>query len=190
MNEFLQSDMFRYVGIPVLICLARIIDVTIGTIRIIFVSKGKKFIAPILGFFEILIWLMAITQVMSRLDGWQNYVAYALGFALGNLFGILLEERLALGHVVIRIIPKIKALTLANTLRNNGHDVSMINAKGNQGDIDILFVVIKRSQIDTIIPIIKEHNPWAFYTIEDLRYVNLHMLDVPVNQKNITKFSK
>lgn len=121
---------------------------------------------------------------------WQNYVAYALGFALGNLFGIILEERLALGHVVVRIIPKIKALNLANILRNSGYDVSMINANGNEGDINILFVVVKRSQIDNIIPIIKVNNPWAFYTIEDLRYVNLNMVDVPVNKDNISKFSK
>ncbi|ASM39700.1 DUF2179 domain-containing protein [Campylobacter sp. RM12327] len=190
MSEFLQSDFFRYIGIPILICLARIIDVTLGTIRIILVSKGKKIIAPILGFFEILIWLIAITQVMAHLDGWQNYIAYALGFALGNLFGILLEEKLALGHVVVRIIPKIKAVNLAKMLRNSGYSVSMINANGNEGDINILFVVIKRCEIDNILPLIKENNPWAFYTIEDLRYANLNMINVPVNQSTIKKFSK
>ncbi|WP_052137670.1 DUF2179 domain-containing protein [Campylobacter sputorum] len=190
MSEFLQSDFFRYIGIPILICLARIIDVTLGTVRIILVSKGKKIIAPILGFFEILIWLIAITQVMAHLDGWQNYIAYALGFALGNLFGILLEEKLALGHVVVRIIPKIKAVNLAKMLRNSGYSVSMINANGNEGDINILFVVIKRCEIDNILPLIKENNPWAFYTIEDLRYANLNMINVPVNQSTIKEFSK
>lgn len=190
MSEFLQSDFFRYIGIPILICLARIIDVTLGTVRIILVSKGKKIIAPILGFFEILIWLIAITQVMAHLDGWQNYIAYALGFALGNLFGILLEEKLALGHVVVRIIPKIKAANLAKMLRNSGYSVSMINANGNDGDINILFVVIKRCEIDNILPLIKENNPWAFYTIEDLRYANLNMINVPVNQSTIKEFSK
>ncbi|ASM34712.1 Uncharacterized protein conserved in bacteria (DUF2179) [Campylobacter sputorum subsp. bubulus] len=190
MSEFLQSDFFRYIGIPILICLARIIDVTLGTVRIILVSKGKKIIAPILGFFEILIWLIAITQVMAHLDGWQNYIAYALGFALGNLFGILLEEKLALGHVVVRIIPKIKAVNLAKMLRNSGYSVSMINANGNDGDINILFVVIKRCEIDNILPLIKENNPWAFYTIEDLRYANLNMINVPVNQSTIKEFSK
>lgn len=190
MSEFLQSDFFRYIGIPILICLARIIDVTLGTVRIILVSKGKKIIVPILGFFEILIWLIAITQVMAHLDGWQNYIAYALGFALGNLFGILLEEKLALGHVVVRIIPKIKAVNLAKMLRNSGYSVSMINANGNDGDINILFVVIKRCEIDNILPLIKENNPWAFYTIEDLRYANLNMINVPVNQNTIKEFSK
>lgn len=190
MSEFIQSDFFKYFGIPALICLARVIDVTIGTIRIIFVSKGKKLMAPVLGFFEILVWLIAITQVMTHLDGWQNYVAYALGFAFGNLFGILLEEKLALGQVVVRIIPKIKAIKLTTILRNSGYNVSMINANGNDGDINILFVVIKRSEIDKIIPLIKENNPWAFYTIEDLRYANLHMVNIPVNQDTINKFSK
>lgn len=127
---------------------------------------------------------------MAHLDGWQNYIAYALGFALGNLFGILLEEKLALGHVVVRIIPKIKAANLAKMLRNSGYSVSMINANGNDGDINILFVVIKRCEIDNILPLIKENNPWAFYTIEDLRYANLNMINVPVNQSTIKEFSK
>src|SRR5512136_2996901 len=96
-NSFFNSDTFSYVIMPLLIFLARICDVSIGTMRIIFVSKGKKNIAPILGFFEVLIWITAISKIMQNLDDYINYVAYAAGFATGNLVGMILEEKLAMG---------------------------------------------------------------------------------------------
>ncbi len=89
MFEITQSPYFTYIIIPLLICLARIIDVSLGTVRIILVSKGAKIIAPILGFFEVLIWLIAIGQVMQNLTNVMNYFAYAFGFAIGNYIGIL-----------------------------------------------------------------------------------------------------
>ncbi len=98
------SEWFVTFGMPVLICLARIIDVTMSTVRIIFVSKGQKFLAPILGFFETLIWLLAITSIMQHLDQWQNYVAYALGFSLGTFSGIIIENKIALGHVMVTLV--------------------------------------------------------------------------------------
>lgn len=182
-----QSAWFEVVGIPLLICLARIIDVTISTVRIIFVSKGQRLIAPILGFFEIMVWLMAITQVMQHLDHWQNYIAYALGFALGNYFGIYIENKIALGSVAVRIITKIKADTLANELRSRGHSVTTVDAIGNDGEVNIVFTVIDRSKIKEIVPLIKKHNPWAVYSIEDVRYANYAMLNVPVSEQNLNK---
>lgn len=185
--DFVNSDIFVNFGIPVLICLARIFDVTLDTIRIIFISKGMKFAAPMLGFIEILIWLMAITQVMQHLDQWQNYVAYALGFSLGNYFGILLENKIALGNVVIRVITKIKADILATELRALGYSVTTIDATGNEGAVNVLFTIAKRGKIDQIVSIIKKNNPWAVYSIEDLRYVNLAMQNVPVSKENLMK---
>src|SRR5512136_229975 len=96
-TSFFSSDIFSYGLMPLLIFLARICDVSIGTMRIIFVSKGKKYIAPIMGFFEVLIWITAISKIMQNLDNYVNYVAYAAGFATGNLVGMILEEKLAMG---------------------------------------------------------------------------------------------
>jgi hypothetical protein len=79
-TSFFSTDLFTYVILPVLIFLARICDVSIGTMRIIFVSKGKKDIAPVLGFFEVLIWIIAISKIMQNLDNYINYVAYARRF--------------------------------------------------------------------------------------------------------------
>ena len=100
MNELkslFDGDTFTYVILPLLIFLARIADVSIGTIRIVMVAKGQKMIAPILGFFEVLIWLLAISKIMQNLDNWVCYVAYGAGFATGNYIGMIIEEKLAMG---------------------------------------------------------------------------------------------
>ena len=103
--------------IPLLIFLARVVDVAIGTLRIIFVSKGMKYLAPILGFFEVFIWLVAIGQIMQNLTNWVNYVAYSAGFATGNFIGMFIESKLAMGLVSLRIITERDAKPLIEDLR-------------------------------------------------------------------------
>lgn len=186
-SELVKSEWFVIYGIPALICIARICDVTVGTLRIIFVSKGHKFIAPILGFIEISIWLVAITQVMQNLDRWQNYIAYALGFSIGNYLGIYIEGVLAMGVVVMRIITKRDSTELPDKLKELGYSVSVIDAQGNEGAIKIIFTIAKRSNINKIVPLINKYNPRAVYSIEDVRHVqdpnilkaslNIKMLD-------------
>ncbi|MDX1809285.1 MAG: DUF2179 domain-containing protein [Sulfurospirillaceae bacterium] len=171
-ENIIHSHTFIVYGIPVLICLARITDVSIGTLRIIFVSKGLKFIAPILGFFEISIWLAAISQVMAHLDSPANFIAYALGFSLGNYIGMYIENKLAIGLVVVRIITKRDAHVLVEKLRELKHNVTVVDAQGNEGDVNIIFTAVKRSKTKKIIPIIQHHNPQAVYSIEDIRYIS------------------
>lgn len=170
--EWLQSEWFGIYGVPLLICLARILDVTIGTLRIIFVSKGLKNIAPILGFFEIMIWLTALTQVMGNLTNPVNFLAYALGFSLGNYLGIYIESRIALGHVVFRIITKLDSTSLVAKLRSLGHSVTVLDAEGNEGPVNVIFTVVKRSQIKKIVSFIQHFNPRAVYSIEDVRHAS------------------
>jgi uncharacterized protein YebE (UPF0316 family) len=102
-TSFFNSNLFGYLILPLLIFFARICDVSIGTMRIIFVSKGKKNIAPLLGFFEVLIWIIVISKIMQNLNNYVNYVAYAAGFATGNLVGMIIEEKLAVGVQMIRV---------------------------------------------------------------------------------------
>ena len=96
MTDFLSSDLFSWVVLPIIIILSRMVDVTLGTVRIILVSRGSRFVAPILGFFEVLIWIVVISQIMQNLNNPLCYIAYALGFALGTYFGIMVEEKLAI----------------------------------------------------------------------------------------------
>ncbi len=130
MNEFTQSPYFAYILLPLLICLARVADVSLGTLRILFVSKGAKRIAPILGFFEILIWLLAIGQVMQNLTNIVNYFAYAVGFSLGNYIGITIEQKLAMGTVVVQVITRRDASELINFLRLADFGLTVIEANG------------------------------------------------------------
>lgn len=172
MNEFFNTWEFNYIVIPILIALAKIIDVSLGTLRIILIAKGAKKLAPFLGFIEVLIWIVTIGQVMNNLTNPANYIAYAVGFAAGNYIGIIIEQKLAIGTVIIRIITKHDASELINYLQENDFGVTVVPADGSTGPVHIIFTVIKRSKIDQVVGIIKGYNPNAFYSIEDVRYVS------------------
>lgn len=169
---FTDNFIYIYVIIPALIFLARVSDVTLGTIRIVFVSKGMKILAPLLGFFEILIWLIAMSKIFQNLDNWFYYIAYAGGFAMGNYVGLKIEERLALGYLNIRIITQKSGLKLIKELSSAGYGVTYMDAQGSRGDVNIIYCIIKRKDITDITSIIKNYNPNAFYTLEDIRFAN------------------
>ena len=172
MFDFTETSYFTYIIIPILICLARVFDVTLGTLRIILVSKGAKNIAPVLGFFEILIWLLAIGQVMQNLNNVVNYFAYALGFALGNYIGIIIEQKLAIGIVVVRVVTATDASELIDFMKKSNYGVTVVDAEGADGSVHLIYSVVKRSSLPIIIKRIKEFNPKAFYLIEDVRFVS------------------
>lgn len=167
--SFLNSEVFAWVVLPLLIFISRIFDVTLGTVRIIFVSRGKRLLAPLLGFFEVLIWLIAISQIMQRLDNFICYIAYAAGFATGNYVGIRVEEKLALGILVVRVIMVKDECELKNRLVEAGYGITVVDAKGASGDVKIIYTVIKRKDLDDVLRIINMCNSNAFYSIEDAR---------------------
>jgi uncharacterized protein YebE (UPF0316 family) len=167
-----DSNLYTYLLLPLLIVIARITDVSIGTIKIIFISKGHKKIAPFLGFFEVMIWLLAAAKVFQNLDNWLCYLAYGIGFALGSYIGIRIEERLALGVQLIRIITRKDPSDLISVLRKKGFGVTAIKAEGSQGEVGVIYSVINRKNINDFVNIIKNYNPNAFYTIEDIRFVS------------------
>ncbi|MDK2915485.1 MAG: hypothetical protein PWR25_42 [Euryarchaeota archaeon] len=165
----IDPEFFSLVVIPIFIFLARICDVTIGTMRIIFVSRGMKMVAPILGFFEVFIWIVAVGQIVQNLTNPLNYFAYAAGFATGNYVGMLVEERLAMGLALIRIITQRDATNLIDYLRAAGYGVTVLDAHGKQGPGKVIFSVVKRKNIRDVENAIHEFNPKAFYSIEDVR---------------------
>ncbi|MGE5382875.1 MAG: DUF2179 domain-containing protein [Omnitrophica WOR_2 bacterium] len=167
-----DSVLFSWVILPLLIFIARIGDQTIGTIRLIFLGKGYKHLAPFLGFFEVIIWLIAVGQIMQHLDNVLCYIAYGGGFAMGNFIGMTIEERLSIGNVIIRIIPKTNSQELIRKLREHNYGVTSVEAEGSQGRVDIVFTIIKRKDIEHAATIINELSPNAFYTIEDVRSIN------------------
>lgn len=167
--SFIDSDLFAWFILPLLIFISRVFDVTFGTLRIIFISKGKKFLAPFFGFFEIMIWLFAIGQVMQNLTNVNYYVAYAGGFAMGNYVGIYIEEKMAIGTLVIRIITKKDASDLIESLKSRNYGITIVDAQGATGSVKLIFTVIKRVDVNEVVGMIKHFNPKAFYSIEEVR---------------------
>lgn len=161
-----------FLVLPLLIFFLRICDMSLDTLRIIFMTKGLRRLAPIIGFFEILIWIVAITRIMKHLDNWACYVAYAGGFAMGNYIGMVVDEKLAIGHELIRVITQLDASKLAGALRSAGYGVTIIEGSGMQGDVGLVFVVVSRKSQKRALEIIQEHNPNAFITIQSINYVS------------------
>ncbi|MBN1140319.1 MAG: DUF2179 domain-containing protein [Deltaproteobacteria bacterium] len=157
---------------PVLVFLARILDVSVATMRIIMVARGRKYLAAALGFIESLVWILAVTQVMQNLSNWVTYVAFAMGFGAGNYIGLMIEEKLAMGNLIIRVITRQDAEEMIHFLWKSGYGVTSIDGWGETGPVKLIFTVCRRRHLEQIIAIIKEFNPKAFYTIEDVRFVN------------------
>ena len=159
-----------FIILPLLIFLARVINVAFGTLRVIFVSKGFKFLAPLFGFFEILVWIVATKGVLDNNAGFWVYIAYAGGFAMGNLVGICIEERLYIGKVMLRIITQKDGDDLIKNLRKEGYPLTIIDAKGRDGDVNVIYSVVEKRDLKAIVKTIKRTNPNAFYSVEDLRF--------------------
>ncbi|MFU8859066.1 MAG: DUF2179 domain-containing protein [Cyclonatronaceae bacterium] len=165
-------DWMTWVILPLLIFFARILDVSLGTLRIIFVSRSMKRLAVLVGFFESLIWLIAISQIVQNLTNVVTYVAFAGGFAAGNFVGIYLEGKIAVGLLCVRAITRDDASKLVEFLKDQNYGVTTFSARGVQGRVRLLYMVIKRRDLNQLLKIIKNHDPKAFITIEDVRAVN------------------
>jgi uncharacterized protein YebE (UPF0316 family) len=161
--------LLHYFIIPLLICCARVTDVSLGTIRIIMISRGNRLAAGFLGFFEVIIWLVAITQVLHNLSNAVCYVAYGLGFALGNYFGITLENKLAIGTQAIQIVTHDDLRALSMLLREEGFGVTTIPAKGQKETLDFLYVVAPRKRVKQVLDIVRNFDPNAFISVTDVR---------------------
>jgi uncharacterized protein YebE (UPF0316 family) len=168
-SSFFSPEIFKWVVIPLLIVCARIGDVSLGTIRIITISRGYKSIAPLLGFFEVLIWLLAIRQIMQNLTNIFYYIVYSGGFAAGTFVGMYIEEKLAMGILSIRIITRKDVSELINLLKSANYGVTSVDAQGATGPVHVIYTIVKRGDVQKVVGIINRFNPKAFYLVEDVR---------------------
>ena len=171
MFELSDSFAFTYIVLPLLIFAARICDVSLGTLRIIFTSKGFRKIAPLLGFFEVFIWIIVISQLLGSVNSWIAYVAFAGGFAAGNFIGIKIEERIAIGTMLVRITTSKDARELMNMLNDNGFGTTRIEAEGAKGKVNIVMSVVSRKSISDIQKMLADYDENLFYSIEEIRSV-------------------
>jgi uncharacterized protein YebE (UPF0316 family) len=160
--------------LPLLIFFARIADVSLGTLRITMVSRGYKWESAILGFFEVLIWVIVVAQLLTNLDHWVNYIAYAAGFSAGTFIGLYIEDKMKVGTVLVRIITLQKSHDLIEALKEAGVAVTSMDAKGGFNDVKVIFTVLKRKKLNKVFDIVKEIDSEAFFSTEDVKYSNKH----------------
>ncbi|MEA4811817.1 MAG: DUF2179 domain-containing protein [Anaerolineaceae bacterium] len=162
-------DWYAWVILPLIIFFARICDVTLGTIRIISVSRGLRKLAPILGFFEVLIWIVVIGQLVQNLKSPTAYFGYAAGFAAGNYIGMLIEQKLAIGIYMVRVIVPEAKKEMAGHIRQKGYGVTVIHGEGFIGPVQILYITVQRKQMENLMQVIHSEMPDAFITVEEAR---------------------
>ena len=150
------------------IFLLRLLDQTLGTLRILYVNKGKPLFGAILGFIESAIWIVAISQVIQDLNDPFLIFGYALGFAAGTIMGSYIENTIAIGDIVVRIfVPKDSdSEKVAEQLRTNGLGVTIINGEGMQGEVTIAWCVTPRKRLKEVMRIVSEITPDAYVTTE------------------------
>jgi uncharacterized protein YebE (UPF0316 family) len=165
----ISEEWFTILVLPLLIFVARICDVSINTIRIIYMLGGRRYTSTILGFFESFIWLMAIRQIFSHLDNWICYIAYPAGFASGILVGMIIEERIAYGKVIVRIITRKDVVNLIAYLNQQGFRYTRVNAEGPDGQETLVFTVMERERLEDMLVHLRNIIPTAFYTVERVK---------------------
>lgn len=168
----IPSETYHWVVLPLVIFCSRVTDVSMSTIRQILVISGRRNIAPILGVFESMVWLVAISTIMQNLNNVFCYIGYAAGFATGIFVGMTIEEKLALGKVMVRVITRREATDLIEYLRTTKFGFTYIEGEGKRENVKLIFSVVQRQDLPELISIINQFNPKAFYTVESVRYAS------------------
>src|SRR5512137_1051798 len=169
----ISPEFYAWVILPLLIFLARICDVSMETIRVIYISRGIKYLAPIIAFFEIVIWLLAMEVVMQDLANIANFMAFALGFAMGTYVGLVIEEKLSIGMVILRIVTTDESNEeIVSFMQSEHYGITTLDATGSRGSVKMILSLVNRTDVPRITQHIQATNPHAFFSIEDVRYVN------------------
>jgi uncharacterized protein YebE (UPF0316 family) len=153
---------------PLVIFAAEACVVTIGTMRSIFVSRGMKAVAASLGLVEASVWLFAVGQVFQNLSNLGCSVAYAAGFTVGNFLGVLLEQKVAVGNVLLRVVTSRDAAALIQNLTAAGFGVTRLDAQGATGPVQVVLTVVKRKELGRVVALVKGFDPGVFYSVDDL----------------------
>jgi uncharacterized protein YebE (UPF0316 family) len=185
-EEFLASDIYRWVVLPLYIFTGGMVYVALATLRNVFIARNLRKIVPLVGFVEVLVWLTAVSSTIKNLNNIACYFSFAAGYSMGIYIGLAIEARLALGLQVIRIITNQDPTELLNALRNANMGTTMLDGSGSKGPVKVIFTTVKRKDVQQVSDIITLHNPNAFYTVEDIRQANQGVFP---NQQGPGRFS-
>ena len=158
-------------GTALLIFFLRVTDVTMGTIRMTMVMRGQRKYAAVIGFFEVTVWVLAISKVIANLDTVWNVIAYSGGFATGTMLGMVIENRLAIGYSGIHAISMTKGAEVATVIRDAGYGATQMRAEGQSGPVYLIDVIVPRKEVQNVLRLINEVDATTFVTVEDTRQV-------------------
>lgn len=164
-----KQFIIEWIFFPLVIFASRATDVSLGTLRSVLANKGMKKMVPIIGFFEVLFWLFAISTVMKNLSNFMCYLGWAGGYATGIYIGLSIEERLAIGTQVIRVFTQEDITKLIATLVDKNYSYTVLDGEGKKGAVKLIFIVVKRKNVKDVTEIIHRFSPNAFYSIEDIK---------------------
>jgi uncharacterized protein YebE (UPF0316 family) len=182
LNNF---DWYVWVGLPLLIFCARVFDVTLGTLRIIFTSRGLRNLAPVLGFIETFVWIVAVSSLVKHAQNLAAYFGYAGGFAMGTLVGMFLENKLAIGTVTVRAIIRRDPQELIKNLLEAGFGVTTVDGQGSTGTVKIIYTTLKRQDLPVVVDIFHRNLPGAFLSVEEVRSTELGVF--PMTKNNFAR---
>lgn len=151
------------------IFIAKISHVTLGTLRIIYLTRGKSIPAALIGFFEVILYLAALNMVLNNMDQWLNILVYGLGYAAGNIVGSLIEEKIAIGVVHVQVVAGLDGAGLEHILRDLGFGVTSMPCYGREGERQALNLIVKRKELPALMKALREHEPDAFISVFDTR---------------------
>lgn len=171
-DAFITPDIFAWVIVPLLIFFATVCEMSLGTLRVIFIDRGFRNLSAVFGFVEVLVWLIAISQIMRNLDNFTYYIANATGFSIGVFVGMWIEDKLSIGKVIIRTIVSENAEDLLSHLKGAHFGVTSVSADGAYGPVTVILTIVDRRHVPEVVSCITKHYPHAFYSIENVKLVN------------------
>ena len=187
-SNIMTIDIYGLVILPLLIVAARIVDVSLQTLRIIFTSRDKIKIAPIVGFFEVFIWLLAIGQLFDNLTNILYYTAYAFGFAIGNYIGIYIDRKLSIGLLNLQLIVIEKPDQLLKDLKVAGYGLTILTAEGYHNIL--IQLIIKRKNLKEVQKIIENHYENAFITVQQVQSVKGGVFPPPIRKQRLNSLKQ
>ncbi len=156
---------------PLLIFVLRIFDVSLSTMRILLSVRNQRVMVPVIGFFEVLIWIFAVGSAIRNLESVWHVLGYAGGFAMGNIVGLWIEGKLAIGLATLRIISRAGGVELAESLRDQGYGVTEFFGQGREGRVEIVYTAVARREIPRVLDEVTRWDPDAFVTVEEPREI-------------------
>lgn len=166
-----MEDLFASAWGPLIIFFLRIVDVSLATVRMLLAVRGVKLLAPLIGFFEVLVWIFAVGNAIKYLDSPLHLVGYGLGFSTGTLVGMMMEEKMAFGMATVRVVSKHGGVELAEALRERGFGVTEYSGLGREGHVEVVDAVMRRRDLPLVFKEVNLWDPDAFVTVGEPRMI-------------------